>query len=513
MAFEVAFEGHDLKENLDEVQYVDQLREAVERLFNLFPESYEILDARGRVEKPEDLRRARQVGDVRVRELPAFRRIREISVEIGELHKEIRSVGSAQRRCSTDVEDCRSDMSALSGDIDEALEQVKGLATDVADLRVEVQRATSAAKSVELQLESAVEQIRRLSSKSWTEDLKQRVTDSVQLDLHRLQREVRDQVTIALQADAERVKEIAVLKGTLRLQTGELSSIRTEVDSATSGMKALSETVTDTIETDINSLRQELRRLQDDGASWAEKIADQDEHIVELCEHTSCVLGAPECRRWSRVRGGDIQLSPDLLTATRRPESARSGNQPDGDTMGLLFGAQPIRPVSGVRYFEVILEDVFAGPGGHSGLMVGISLSAPRGLDLRFHGWEVGGSGKLVRHRLVDKYGEPVTPDREKEISDSSWLSGKLSKGDHIGVMLTSNATLSVHVNGSVEATHAVEVDVVDRSLRVWPVVRLVGSSKTVSFVKKPDIPGVRRPSAASGGLSGPLESMTPSAG
>jgi len=181
--------------------------------------------------------------------------------------------------------------------------------------------------------------------------------------------------------------------------------------------------------------------------------------------------------------------------------------------MGLLFGAQPIRAVSGVRYFEVVLEEIFAGPGGHSGLLVGVSLSPPRGMDLRFQGWELGGSGKLVHHRLVDKYGELVTPDREKEISDSTWLSGKLSKGDHIGVMLTSNATLSVHVNGSVEATHPVDVDVSDRSLRVWPVVRLVGSSKTVSFVKKPSIPGVRRVNATSGGFTGPGESITPSAG
>mmetsp|Transcript_48294 Transcript_48294/g.105116 ORF Transcript_48294/g.105116 Transcript_48294/m.105116 type:complete len:538 (+) Transcript_48294:46-1659(+) len=509
---DISLVGHDRTETLEPPpQYAEELREMVQRKFELYPDSYEMYDKLGAVTDTDDLRRAMQTGTIHVKELPAFQRIRELLSAVTDLQQ-------ARDQAIAEREQLRADLKSLEGRHDKHGERIKKTEMDIQthDGRISVteqridrlvervdghddeferfkvihgdgtrvgettQHALDAlraevAQDIQLELERAM-------SGRWLENMRLKIIESIKVEMNRLSREAKAQMQVVMQADAERAKEVALLKGTTELQGEEVSVLREEMDVTRRDLGQLDKHIQDKMTYDVVILKRDVGRLQDMGVNWSKKIETMLETVGQLSDHTDFKPPRPFCQRWSSAaKGPDIQLNADLSCATGRAEMARHGLTME--ETGLVWGDAPLRVFDGKgRYFQIVVDEIYSGPGQHAGLMIGVSFTAPdRIRNCRFDGWEVGGSGRLTRHRLHGADGQLLSADM-KRIKDSPWNSGKLAATDRVGLLVAEvDGSLCVFVNDKLIVRHQTKISPDDE---VYPLIRVAGSAKTLRYDK-----------------------------
>jgi hypothetical protein len=240
-------------------------------------------------------------------------------------------------------------------------------------------------------------------------------------------------------------------------------------------------------------------------------------------------------RRWHQfAKGGDVQLSGDLIKATGRGRLASEGVV-IGNFEGLVVADGPCRrfgtPGVWSSYYEVVIEEVSmaARNRGTGGLYVGFSLhSAAEIHEHPFHefdGWLIGGQSKALVCRasntkreseIPDTWGVGLLPEEKKTVQtsvkmlqmamppkdkgdikevSSTWPAQNLEVKDRIGVLFRCNrdggATMKIAINGVVTAEHVyTDAPPAEAVGFLTPVIRLAGSGKSARL-----FPGLAPPS------------------
>lgn len=530
---------------------VDSVATEAEQLLGVPPGTYDFYDRYGILRTPEDFQRAVEgAGDgeciIEVRELPQYRRLREMEARITQLEasaKEPELMKASVEKMDRLVAEMKGKLhDEVVPTLQELLKEKNNMQKDLRHLSdkigtlslQEMREIADQSRSLREEARSSMKRVGQLEA-VWTTDKAalEAAVAKCQKDVEELTRNLRGKIEVFVMADADLRRDLTVTSERLQVLADDLKVAQEEHQLLAARCQgALEEN--QGLRTALGEVREDNEHVRMDVAQVRTRVHCLEGIATEKFD--GFAPGVLYFRQWHRsAKGSDVQLSPDLSTATGRGFLAATGVVLGTDE-GLAVADGPCRrfgtPGSFSSYFELEVDEVCVAPAGVGGVYVGITIQSGEEIGSHprkeFDGWLIGGHGKaLICRASANEIEEgdsklpatfapgaspgaieaaeealrllrqalPPRPKGEVREVESVWNSEGLRMGDRIGVLFRCHrdggARLRVTVNSAVVATHEfIDAPPAQAVGFLTPIIRLAGTGKSVKI-----LPGIVPPS------------------